>query len=382
LLIEPGKYVDADSAAALAEQFKFLTTDAMALASTAPDIVELIVQIVPDNPIHSMASRPPNILQIMFFAILFGVALTLVPKKRSEQVVGLLDKVSRILTMVLHMVMVLAPIGVACLIAQTVGSTGFAVLDALGLYMVVVLGGLGLYAAVIVGLVISRLTTVRVREFWKAIWPAELIAFGTASSAATLPVSMECAEDNLGVSNRIASFAIPLGSSINMDGTALFQSVAVVFIAQVFDVELSAAAMVTVFVATLLASVGTAAVPSAGLVALALICSTVGIPPAGIALVVGVDRLLDMFRSPINVATDLAGALVLAKFSSERVKVLAPDEDARTSERGFEKRLDVKQVAYEGDDEDEAGEEGAERAEGTERAEPSAKAKAEGDGEG
>jgi Na+/H+-dicarboxylate symporter len=167
-----------------------------------------------------------------------------------------------------------------------------------------------------------------------------------------------------------------------MDGTALFQSVAVVFIAQVFDVELSAAAMVTVFVATLLASVGTAAVPSAGLVALALICSTVGIPPAGIALVVGVDRLLDMFRSPINVATDLAGALVLAKFSSERVKVLAPDEDARTSERGFEKRLDVKQVAYEGDDEDEAGEEGAERAEGTERAEPSAKAKAEGDGEG
>jgi len=346
LLLMPGKHVDPGTAALLASEFKFLTSDAMAVAGTAPDIVEFIVNIVPDNPLHSMASSPPNILQIMFFAILFGVALTMVPKKRSEQVVGLMDKVSRILTMVLHMFMKVAPIGVACLIAQTVGSTGFRILDALGLYMLVVLLGLGLYAVFIVGFVVYRFTTVGVLDFWKAIWPAELIAFGTASSSATLPVSMECAEENLGISNRIASFAIPLGSSINMDGTALFQAVAVVFIAQVFGVELTVPVLVTAFVATLLASIGTASVPSAGLVALALICSTIGIPAAGIAIIIGIDRLLDMFRSPINVATDLAGALVLAKFSAERVRVLKPEEDVENSGRGFEKRLEVKQTPY------------------------------------
>jgi Na+/H+-dicarboxylate symporter len=368
LLVRPGDYVDPDSAAVLAEGFKFMTTDAMSIAKTAPDLVEFIVQIVPDNPLHSMTTNPPNILQIMFFAIMFGVALTLIPEKRSAQVVGLIDKVSRVLTMVMHLVLAVSPLGVACLIAQTVGSTGLAVLDALGLYMVVVLGGLALYGLVVIGIIVSRLTSVGVRDFWKAIWPAELIAFGTASSTATLPVSMECAEDTLGVSNRISSFAIPLGSSINMDGTALFQAVAVVFIAQVFDVDLSAAALVTLLVATLLASVGTAAVPSAGLVSLALICSAVGIPPEGIALVVGVDRLLDMFRTPINVATDLAGALVLARLSKEKVSPLSPQEDARTAQRGFEKRLAVKQVAYRGEDEekttDKATENGADESAG------------------
>ncbi len=369
LLVAPGKYVDPATAELLASEFKFLTTDTVALAGTAPDIVEFIVNIVPDNPLHSMASNPPNILQIMFFAILFGVALTMIPPKRSEAVVGLMDKLSRILAMVLHMFMHLAPLGVACLIAQTVGSTGLGILDALGLYMLVVLAGLGIYALVVMSVIISRFTSVGVRDFWKAIWPAELIAFGTASSSATLPVTMECAEENLGISNRITSFAIPLGASINMDGTALFQAVAVVFIAQVFGVELTGPMLVTAFVATLLASIGTAAVPSAGLVALALICSAVGIPPAGIAVIIGVDRLLDMFRSPINVAADLAGALFLARFSGESVKVLKHEEDIRDSQRGFEKRLNVKQIPYRGEEEVQEEEKDKEKEEGNKEAE-------------
>jgi Na+/H+-dicarboxylate symporter len=341
----PGDGVGKNEAALLAEQFDFLIGDAVARVEQAPDLVSFLVQIVPDNPIHSMASARPNILQVMFFSIMFGVALTLIPQKRSRQVLALLDKTARVLVMVMHIVMAVAPLGVACLIAQTVGSTGYQVFGPLAGYAGVVVGGLVLHAMVI-SLVVRQTKLVAVGGFWRAIWPAQLIAFGTASSTATLPVTMTVSEEALGVSQRLSSFTITLGSSVNMPGTALFLGAALVFIAQAFGVELPPSSLATAFVSILFLSAGTAAVPSAGLVSLALALSVVGLPPVGIGLVAGFDRMLDMVRTPVNVASDLSGALLISRVAGETPQPLTPEQDLADVEKGFEHRLDVPQQAY------------------------------------
>jgi len=346
LLVGPGTHVGVEDASVLAAQFRSPLESAVAQATRAPDLKQFLVEIVPDNPLHAMAGETPNLLQVMFFAVLFGVALTLLPKQRSRQVLNLLDRLSRALMMVMHMVMQVAPFGVACLIAQAVGYTGGSVLGAIGLYLATVIAALLLYAGVVLNLVVGKLTDVRIRDFWRAIWPAQLLALGTVSSAATLPVTLECTEQNLGVSNRVSSFVIPLGATINMDGTALFQAAAAVFIAQAFGVELSFNAISTLFAATVLGSIAPAGVPSSGLIGLAVVLSVLGVPPEGLALIVGIDRLVEMVRTVINVASDAAGALVMARLSGEKVRVLSPEADAGDPHRGFEKRLDVPQQPY------------------------------------
>jgi Na+/H+-dicarboxylate symporter len=353
-LLRPGDAIPSDQAALLAEQFRFLIGDAVDRVQQAPDFVSFLVQIVPDNPIHSMASARPNILQVMFFSIMFGVALTLIPERRSRQVVRLLDKTSKVLVMVMHMVMALAPIGVCALIAQTVGVTGYHVFSALGGYLLVIAVGLALHALLATTLTVHLLTPVSVGAFWRAAWPAELIALGTASSTATLPVTMTVAEESLGVPQRISSFTIALGSSLNMPGTALFQGAALLFVAQAFGVELPMASLLTAALTIALLSAGTAAVPSAGLVSLAFVLASVGLPPIGIGLIAGFDRLVDMLRTPINVASDLAATLLVARAAREETQpILEPAADAANSERGFERRLDTEQVPYRPSDADE-----------------------------
>ncbi|MBW2733558.1 MAG: dicarboxylate/amino acid:cation symporter [Deltaproteobacteria bacterium] len=345
LLMGPGRGIVPTEAALLAEQFNFLVSDATSQVQKAPDLVTFLVQIVPDNPLHSMASAQPNMLQVMFFSIMFGVALTLLPESRSRQVLHLLDKTSKALVMVMHMVMAVAPFGVAALIAQTVGATGYRIFGPLGSYLLLVVVGLAIHAAL--STLVARRAGVSPQDFWRAIRPAELLGLGTSSSTATLPVSLAVAEDNLGLSPKLSSFTLTLGSSVNMPGTALFQAAALVFIAQAFGVELPLATLATAFVTIILLAVGTAAAPSAGVVSLALVLAGVGIPPVGIGLVVGFDRLLDMLRTPVNLAADFAGALWVAHATGETPQVLTDEEDLATTEYGFEGRLDREQAPYE-----------------------------------
>jgi Na+/H+-dicarboxylate symporter len=180
-------------------------------------------------------------------------------------------------------------------------------------------------------------------SFLKAIRPAQLIAFSTSSSSATLPVSMECAEENLGISNSVSSFVLPLGSTVNMDGTALYQGVAAIFIAQVFQVDLSLGDQLAIVASATMASVGAAGVPGAGIVTLAMVLTATGIPAVGIALILGMDRLLDMFRTAVNVTGDLAVTAAMAAGEGENIRVLSSEEDKADPRRGFERRLEGKE---------------------------------------
>ena len=215
------------------------------------------------------------------------------------------------------------------------------VLLALLVYALTVIVGLLLHALLVYGGMVRFIAKVNLTKFLRAIRPAQLIAFSTSSSSATLPVSMECAEENLGVSNSVSSFVLPLGSTVNMDGTALYQGVAAMFIAQVFvPGGLGLSDQLTIVLTATLASVGAAGVPGAGMVTLAMVLTAVGIPEVGIALILGMDRLLDMFRTAVNVTGDLSTTVTMAVLEGESITPLSPDEDFADPNKGFEGRID------------------------------------------
>jgi len=230
------------------------------------------------------------------------------------------------------------------LIAEVIGQSGLSMLKALLVYGLTVLLGLSLHAGIVyIGLVkvVAKLSP---RTFLSAIRPAQLIAFSTSSSSATLPVSMECAEEKLGVSNAVSSFVLPLGSTVNMDGTALYQGVAALFIAQVFGVDLTLGDQLAIVATATMASIGAAGVPGAGIVTLAMVLTATGIPPVGVALILGMDRLLDMFRTAVNVTGDLAVTAVMAASEGELLRPLSSEQDEADPSRGFEGRLDREQI--------------------------------------
>ncbi|MBW2465276.1 MAG: dicarboxylate/amino acid:cation symporter [Deltaproteobacteria bacterium] len=235
--------------------------------------------------------------------------------------------------------MSLAPYGVAALVADVIGQAGLSVLSALLVYAITVIIGLTIQAVLVYGSIVRFLAKLPVRKFIRAIRPAQLIAFSTSSSSAALPVSMECAEENLGVSNAVSSFVLPLGSTVNMDGTALYQGVAAIFIAQVFQVDLTLGDQVAIVASATMASIGAAGVPGAGIVTLAMVLSATGIPAVGIALILGMDRLLDMFRTAVNVTGDLSVTAAMAAGEGEELAVLSKEDDAADPDRGFEGRL-------------------------------------------
>ncbi|MGE3636584.1 MAG: dicarboxylate/amino acid:cation symporter, partial [Sandaracinaceae bacterium] len=338
-LIKPGEFVGAAARAQLQSQFAGAADSSAANAAEAPSTVDNILSIIPDNPIGSLASG--DMLQVIFFAMIFGVAITLLGnKERGQPIVTFFDRVQEAMVMIIHLVMMIAPFGVAALVADVVGQSGISVLGALLVYSLTVLLGLALHTAIVYGGLVKAFSGLRIPDFLRAIRPAQLLAFSTSSSSATLPVSMECAEESLGISNPVASFVLPLGSTVNMDGTALYQGVAAVFIAQVFDVDLSFTDQLAIVATATMASVGAAGVPGAGIVTLAMVLTTVGIPPVGVALILGMDRLLDMFRTTVNVTGDLTVAAVMAASEGETLRVLTPAEDKSDPDHGFEARLD------------------------------------------
>lgn len=273
---------------------------------------------VPGN-IFSALGNNGAMLQVIFFALLMGIALVLVPQERSEPLLGVVNALSDVFIKMVEVVMKGAPFFVfalmASLIAQQTGNDPSRIVDifkGLGVYGLCVLGGLFMVAFVIYPLIVKYfVSNMSFRSFLKCISPAQLLAFSTSSSAATLPVSMECAEENLKIDNRVASFVLPIGSTVNMDGTSLYQALAVVFLAQMHGVVLGFDAYLTILFTTMMASIGSAAIPGAGIVMMMVVLSSVGLNPAWIAIILPIDRLLDMFRTVVNVTGDLMVALVV-----------------------------------------------------------------------
>ncbi len=314
-IFTPGSNIDKTTKEKLMVSQRSAATEKIDIASKKPDIFDTIVHIVPGNPIESLAEA--NMLQIIFFAILLGIASTMIPSTKGKPLIDFFTSMSETMMKTVHIVMKIAPLGVFALIAVVVGKFGADILLSLLKYSIIVIVGLGLHVVITYFTAIRIFSRVSPIEFLKGIRPAQLIAFSTSSSSATLPVTMECCEENLGISENISSFVLPLGATINMDGTALYQGVAAVFIAQVYGIGLGFTDQLTIVLMATLASIGAAGVPGIGIITLAMVLETIGVPLEGIALILGVDRLLDMCRTVVNITGDSSCALIVGKSENE-----------------------------------------------------------------
>ena len=274
--------------------------------------LQALVDIVPSNIVGAAGSNA-NMLQVIFFAIFFGIGLILIPEKQSEPVKKFFDGFNEVILKMIDIIMLTAPFGVFALLAALVVEAPSADLFiALGMYALCVIGGL-LLMIVIYTLLVWVFTKKTPSFFINGISPAQLLAFSTSSSAATLPVTMERVEEHLGVGKEVSSFVLPIGATINMDGTSLYQAVAAVFIAQAFGMDLSFSVQLGIIATATLASIGSAAVPGAGMVMLVIVLAQAGIPEAGLALIFAIDRPLDMCRTTVNVTGDASVSMLIAK---------------------------------------------------------------------
>ena len=275
--------------------------------------LQFLIDIVPTN-IFDSASNNRNMLQVIFFAILFGIAMVMLPDEKTTYVKGFFDGINDIILQIVDLIMLSAPYGVFALLAGLVVDFGASaeLFIALAKYSATVIVGLLLMIFLVYPIILRLFTKVKYLDFFKGISPAQMLAFSTSSSAATLPVTMERCEEHIGVSEEVSSFVLPLGATINMDGTSLYQAVAAVFIAQTFGIELDMVQQLTIVLTATLASIGAAAVPGAGMVMLVIVLGAIGVPTEGLALIFGVDRLLDMLRTVVNVTGDATVATVVA----------------------------------------------------------------------
>ncbi len=283
-------------------------------------ILGIVLRMVPTNPFRAMVEG--EMLQIIVFCILFGYFITRVPEPYGGRMAGLFEAGFQVMMKLTHFIILFAPIGVFGLVAKMVATSGVGVFRDLGVYVLTVVAGLLIHACVTLPcllLVLGR--GVSAVKHFRAMAAALLTAFSTSSSSATLPLTMESVEENAGVSNKVSSFVLPLGATINMDGTALYECVAAMFIAQAYGVDLSLGQQFIVVVTALLVSIGAAGIPMAGLVMMVVILKAVGLPLEGVGLILAVDRILDMCRTTVNVWSDSCGAVVIARTEGETLKV-------------------------------------------------------------
>ena len=288
--------------------------------------LQMMIDVVPDNFFYS-ASNNKNMLQIIFFSVLFGIALVLSSKKKSDPIKKAFDGLNEIIIKIVEIIMEYAPIGVFALLAGLIVDLAgddpnniITTLKPLLYYAITVLIGLSFMVLVFYPLIIYFVTGVNFRSFFKAIFPAQMLAFSTSSSAATLPVTMKRVEKNLNVSDEVTSFVCPLGATINMDGTSIHQAISAVFIAQAFGQDLTLADQMVIVLTATLSSIGAAAVPGAGLIMLVIVLGAIGIDPQGLALIIAIDRPLDMCRTIVNVTGDATVASVVASTEGEKIK--------------------------------------------------------------
>ncbi|MGD8718961.1 MAG: dicarboxylate/amino acid:cation symporter [Candidatus Zixiibacteriota bacterium] len=311
LVIAPGEYVDRELVSAALEEQPAEVPEALKETPSLADIPDKIVGLIPTNPFNAVVSK--EMLKIVFFSLIFGLALVSLAPEQSKPLLDLLSSLQDVCLRIVRWAMVLAPIAVFGLLAQITSRVGFDVLVGMTVYVGTVL--LGLLLMLVVYLTIVLIASGRSPwNFLARVRDVQLLAFSTSSSAAVMPVTIKTAEEKLGIKPSVAQLLVPLGTTVNMDGTALYQGAATVFLAQVFGVDLSLGALLLVVVTTVGASIGSPATPGVGIVILATVLAGVGIPPGGIALIIGVDRILDMSRTAINVTGDLTACTVMDKW--------------------------------------------------------------------
>ena len=315
-IIKPGSFINETSRKSLLQNFSGDASQKIELAdktkSSGP--LQPIIDIVPDNFFHALADNG-SMLQVIFFVILIGIGLILIEEEKAKPVVDFFKGMNDVILKIIDIVMLFSPYGVFALMAALmVEIPDFTTLGALGIYGLTVLLGLMVMSFVLYPSLLLIFAKVNPITFFKAIAPAQLLAFSTSSSAATLPVTMECVTDNLGVDEEVSSFVLPLGATVNMDGTSLYQAVAAIFIAQaMLPLPLDLNTQLMIVVTATLASIGSAAVPSAGMVMLVIVLGQAGIPEAGLALIFAIDRPLDMCRTVVNITSDATVATIVAK---------------------------------------------------------------------
>lgn len=313
-IIKPGSYISEKTRTELVSSYTADANSKIEAAAKQSEVgpLQSLIDIVPDNIIKASADNG-NMLQVIFFAVIFGIAMILIPEEKSKPVKDFFDSFNEVILKMIDLIMLFSPFGVFALLAAIVAeSPSLDLFKALGMYGLTVL--IGLFLVICVYLVLVKVFAKKSPKFFfKGISPAQLLAFSTSSSAATLPVTMERTVDHLKVDDEVASFVLPIGATINMDGTSLYQAVAAVFIAQSFGMDLSLVTQLGIIVTATLASIGSAAVPGAGMVMLVIVLAQAGIPEAGLALIFAIDRPLDMCRTTVNVTGDAAVSMIVAK---------------------------------------------------------------------
>ncbi|MAA77755.1 MAG: dicarboxylate/amino acid:cation symporter [Deltaproteobacteria bacterium] len=282
-------------------------------AAQAPSLSQTLLNIVPINPFSALAEG--KMLQVVFFALSIGMGLNLLDEEKRAPVISVFDALNDVFIQLVHIFMYTAPLAVAALIFKVFATLGLGVVSVLLKYCFVVLLGLAMMIFGVYLFLVQWRTSLTIKDFYQGIAPAQLLAFSSASSSATMPVTLQCVQENLQVKEEVSSFVIPLGATVNMDGTALYQGVAAIFIAQIYSVDLSISDQFTIVLTATLASIGTAGVPGVGMIMLVIVLQSVGMTPemmtGGLAIIFGVDRLLDMSRTVCNVTGDCAVAAVI-----------------------------------------------------------------------
>lgn len=279
------------------------------------DLVEIFLRMVPTNIVAAAAQG--QMLGLIFFSLLFGYGITRLKGPTAEVMSRFWQGAFEVMMLITNWVMKFAPIGVFALVAKVVAATGFAAFQPLALFFFTVLGALAIHFLVVLPMLLVLIGRVSPARHYRAMSPALLTAFSTASSSATLPITMECVKERAGVSNQTTSFVLPLGATINMDGTALYECVAAMFIAQAYGLELGFVQQFSVVLIALLTSIGVAGIPAASLVAITIILAAIGLPLEAVGLILAVDRVLDMCRTSVNVFSDSCGAVIIGRLEGE-----------------------------------------------------------------
>lgn len=317
-VVRPGARIDPATRDQIAATFEGDAASRVALAENRPTLAETLLNMVPSNPFRSAAEG--ELLPLIIFSVIFGAALSLVVRERREAVLLFFNGVNDAVMVMIDWIMRLAPYAVFALVGAIVSRFGLDLLRSLLVYALVVATGLVLHLLITYMSILRFLGRMDPLVFARRIMEAPLVAFSTSSSSATLPVTMEVAQEKLGVSRETSSFVLPLGATLNMDGTALYQAVAVMFIAQIYGIPLGVVEQLTIVLTATLASIGAAGVPSAGIITLIMVLHSVGLgahTQAGIALILGVDRILDMLRTAVNVTGDLTASVVIGRSEGE-----------------------------------------------------------------
>ncbi len=330
-VIKPGKFISENTRTEMLSSFEGTVSERIEqvqeVKPTGP--LQPLVDIVPENLMHA-ASDNSNMLQIIFFVILFGVGLILIDKEKSAPLKAVFDGANDVVLKIVDIIMLVAPYGVFALIAALIVESPSAdIFVALGVYSFTVLLGLVILLYGLYPLMLKFWGHANPWDVYRKLLPAQLVAFSTSSSAATLPVTMERVEEHIGVHKEVSSFVLPIGATVNMDGTSLYQGVAAVFIAQVMGYDLTLGNQLMILMTAVLASIGAAAVPGAGILMLVIVLESVGVNPAGIALIFAVDRPLDMCRTVVNISGDAVVAVIMNRLSGKELEPTAVDSQVK-----------------------------------------------------